>query len=69
MRRLWEAPFAARAAVAGATAVLWFTALAALGLLNAMPPLLAVAVPLTVGCELAFEALWRRQPSDDDYPS
>jgi hypothetical protein len=49
--------------------MLWLALLAALGLLNTIPPLLAVALPLTVGGELAFEALWRRQPSDDDYPS
>jgi hypothetical protein len=48
---------------------MWFALLAAVGLLNTMPPLLVVALPLVVGGELAFEALWRRQPTDDDYPS
>jgi hypothetical protein len=68
MRRRWEAPFAARAAVAGSTAVLVVAFLAVTGLI-AITPLLGLLVPSTFAGELGFEALWRRQPSDDEYPS
>jgi hypothetical protein len=68
MRRRWEAPFAARAAVAGSTVVLVVVFLAVTGLL-AVTPLLVLLVPFAFAGEFGFEAVWRRQPSDDDLPS
>jgi hypothetical protein len=67
MRRLWEAPSAARAAVAGAIATLFFAFLVVTGLLAT--PLMVLFVPLTFAAEIAFEVVWRRQPSDDEFPS
>jgi hypothetical protein len=68
MRRRWEAPFAARAAVAGATVLLVVIFLAVTGLIT-VTPLLALLVPFAFAGEFGFESLWRRQPSDDEYPS
>jgi hypothetical protein len=61
----WEAPFAARAAVAGAAAALWLTLLGLLGALDL--GLAALVLPLALAGEVAFEALWRRQPEDDGF--
>jgi hypothetical protein len=65
----WEAPFVARVAVAASVVALWFAVEALTGLTSTTRFLIFLAAPFAIAAEFGFEQIWRRQPSDDEYPS